>query len=329
MSNCKCCEKSICTCNRLLKTIDVELFGNKITLQVNKTIGSMGCYEYFYIGDATAWYDYVYLADADPFAPPAPVRKPIKNRKIKITFPPDSVVFDFSIYKGDNPSFYQPMFAKYGKIFQENNILIIEIPDRRLAPGVVFLNYKEEQIAVSTDAFTAPDLFNNTKFTELHNSTAIDISEDLDRYAADLDWKNEVVLCSTLDVEGGIAATETKENFPPMDSCTDWSSKIASYSSSCTSLEGFEINACCKVTTRYTGFLIVYNAFSENHVQVFPTYYTEMTENTYPDKIQYKYKNKTYRSACINSRKTPFDPVPDGVTHESQIYGCPATMESF
>lgn len=330
MSNCKCCgEKNICTCGRLLKTVDIELFGNKITLQVNKTISSMGCYEYFYIGDGTAYYTYNQI-DSSGQVPPVPVRTPYKNKKIRIRFHPASVVFDFSIYKGDNPAFYQPMFAKYGKISQENNIFTIEVPDARLDPGIVFLNYKDEQIAISTNEFIAPSSFNNTKFTELHNATATDVSENLDRYAQDLDWKKDIILCSTLDVEGGVAASESQQNFPQLDQCDDWPARIYSYSSDCTTLEGFEVDACCKVTTKYTGFLIEYNAGIEpNGLRVWPTYYTEMTENTYPDKILYKYKNKKYRSYCGNSRNNIQDPMPEGTSHESNTYGCPATIESF
>jgi hypothetical protein len=327
MSNCKCCDKSVCTCDRLLKTIDIELFGNKVTLPVNKTISSMGCFEYFYVGDGTAYYSYV-QSDSTGQVPPIAVRKTYKNRKIRIRFHPASVVSDFTIYRGSDIRFYQPMFAKYGKISQENNILIIEIPDERLDPRRIVLNYKDEQIVVGTTEVEAPQTFNDAKFTELHNSTATDISEHLDRYAADLEWKNEAVLCSTLNVEGGITGSESQETGVPDPEC-DSQSRIISYSSSCKTLEGFEVSGCCKVATKYTGFFIVYTGNEPNGLRVDPTYYTEMTENTYPDKIFYNYKEKKYRSYCGNSRRNFEDPVQEGVTHESNIYGCPAVIESF
>jgi hypothetical protein len=209
------------------------------------------------------------------------------------------------------------MFAKYGKISQENNILIIEIPDERLDPRRIVLNYKDEQIVIGTTEFEAPQTFNDTKFTELHNSNATDISEHLDRYAADLEWKNEVVLCSTLNEEGGIAGSESQET-GILDPECDTQSRIISYSSSCVTLEGFEVSGCCKVTTKYTGFFIVYTGNEPNGLLVDPTYYTEMTENTYPDKIFYNYREKIYRSYC-QLRRNFQNPSGEGFTHEPNI----------
>lgn len=282
MANCKCCKDQPnlkCNCDRLIKSLDFELLDKKINIPINQTLKSLGCYEYWYLGDATGYYEY----DQDG----NPVRKPYRNVKFKIEFQTafevDKFALDFSNESG---------ILKYVKLIQSNNILFIESPDQRLFYGIV-LNYSDVKFFTQLSKTGLESSFKNSGIPELSSPIVTDLSEDL-QPRDPLDIKNSANLSSLYTVAGGTIGSEyfAYYNHP----CTN-EKRLGTYKSSCLTLDPVNYTGSFSVNTFYTGFLIIFDFNSDKQIKVFPTYYTSF-RSSIPEKIEYSFSSRNYINCC-------------------------------
>ena len=302
MANCKCCKDQPtlkCNCDRLIKSLDFELLGKKINIPINKKLKSLGCYEYWYLGDATGYYEYDYEGN--------PTRKQYKNNKFKIEFQTafevDKFTLDFSNESG---------VLKYVKLIQSNNILFIESPDERLFDRII-LNYNDVKFYAG---LSKPELevnFKNLGIPELSSPIVTDLSEELEPRDP-LDIKNSANLSSSYTVAGGTIASEFFGYYG--HPCTN-AQRLGTYKSSCLTLDPINYSGNVIVDTFYIGFLIIFDFNGPQQIKVYPTYYTSAVSSM-PDKIEYRLNSKNYISCC---GCLPTDsPL---VEHTPNQFGCP------
>lgn len=304
--NCKCCnnKKLSCTCDRFIKSLDFELLDHKINIPINKNLKQLGCYEYFYLGDATGYYTY----DEEN----NPIRQPYQNVKFKIEF---SIDEEFSIDQFTLTDDNSSAVLKYAEITKIGNILYIESPDERLFRDLS-LQYKDKVIFCPFSEIGLFANFSNSGFPELANPVVTNLSRDL--AARDgLQISQSVSLQSTLKFAGGTIGSE-REIFRYPNPCNSSDRRRHGYAYTCLTANPVNVTGNFIFSTFYTGFLIIFDFKSQQQINLYPTYYTEFSDN-FPKEYEIKILSRGYTSYCG-------EPQNDEHVHTPNKVGCPVIL---
>jgi len=341
MSNCKCCNAVTCDCKRYIKSFDIDILGQKFTVPVNRTVKDLGCYEYFYVGAATEYYYQNSVTKKY-------TKEFYKNIDIYIEFSINQKQYleNFSISENSDPA-----SLKYAEIkilddiskMDELNLsgelyLNIRFPDERI-PKNCILKYKDAEIRFYNNEFDFVQSLNNAlkdypEFTKFDETYYSDRSKFLPQLTP-----------LPLTIDGGVSSSfssnpgtigMSKKLYDTVICST--SERLVSYGSFCSQLlNGVNAQVTAFVQAEIVGFFVEIlsdKILGTVSLNCYPSYYINVKNIfKYPNSAEFKFKDKSYSSYCddLNNGVLPIDgnqPEPEGRTHESQLYGCPATLRS-
>lgn len=302
--SCKCCgekAKVTCNCQRLVKSLDLEILDYKVNLPINKTLKQLGCFEYFYIGDATGYYTY----DPDN----NPVRNSYQNIKFEVKF--KSTISSFVISDESSKA-----ALKYTTIRQVGNTLYIESPDERLFNSV-FLTYKEKNYFyhLSLEGLKAAFDELSVEFPELKDPEISNLSSDLKKIE-DLPVFQTASLKSSVESAGGTVGSY-RELFRNPNPCNALDRRRHGYASTCLTLKPFSAESTLNFSTFYTGFFVMLKYDDASIITVYPTFYTVANIESL-EKYKLEIISRSYDSYCGLPR--------DGYVHTpNNEVGCPVS----
>jgi hypothetical protein len=341
MSNCKCCNAVICDCKRYIKSFDIDILGQKFTVPVNRTIKDLGCYEYFYVGAATEYYFYNTITKK-------PIKEFYKNIDIYIEFSINQKQYleNFSISENSDPA-----SLKYAEIkivddlddidalnLSGNLYLNIRFPDERILKKCI-LKYKDAEIRFYNDSFEFIQSLNNAlkDYPEFKGFDETYYS-DKSKFLPQLNPLNLIIegdIYSNFSSSPGTIGMSKKVYDTVICETTE---RLINYYSLCSELKN-SVNAkvSAYVKSEIVGFFVEIlsdKSLGTIYLNCYPSYYIDIKNIfKYPDSIDFKFNDKSYSSYCddLNNGFLPIgdnQPEPEGRTHESQLYGCPATLRS-